>query len=264
MGIFGRQPQVTRRDRLLDRDDVFFQSKGDIALKKRVVGTEWRSLYYDDWFHSLVNSPMLRLMIVLLGSYMLLTLLFAIPFYYISKFHGCALEIDTFRDAFAYSLETTATIGYGTSDIFFDECWSPVLVIALNVCFKMVLEAFAIGVIYCRLSNPVTRSKTIIFSDKAIIRRIRGKLYFMIQLCELRKHQLVEAHIRLYAIRRDVEVLPKYIRNVDESEMYQDRGAAGLFSSSSDMTFIKKVSQKAGTCIHVCTYVHICVHLSTY
>ena len=34
-----------------------------------------------------------------------------------------------------------------------------------------------------------------------MIRRVRGKLYFMFQLCELRKHQLVEAHVRLYVFR---------------------------------------------------------------
>ena len=38
-------------------------------------------------------------------------------------------------------------------------------------------------------------------SNRAIIRRIRGKLYFMFQVCELRKMQLVEAKVRVYAVR---------------------------------------------------------------
>ena len=58
--------------------------------------------------------------------------------------------------------------------------------------------------IYCRFGRPSKRASTIILSNKAILRRISGKLYFMFQLVELRKHQLVEAQVRLYTIRRDI------------------------------------------------------------
>lgn len=39
------------------------------------------------------------------------------------------------------------------------------------------------------------------FTNSAVIRKIRGDYYFMLQVCERRKHQLVEAHVRLYAMR---------------------------------------------------------------
>lgn len=38
-----------------------------------------------------------------------------------------------------------------------------------------------------------------------MIRKIRGSYYIMFQVCERRKHQLVEAHIRLYAVRHEIE-----------------------------------------------------------
>lgn len=38
-----------------------------------------------------------------------------------------------------------------------------------------------------------------------MIRKIRGSYYLMFQVCERRKHQLVEAHIRLYAVRHEAE-----------------------------------------------------------
>jgi hypothetical protein len=38
-------------------------------------------------------------------------------------------------------------------------------------------------------------------SDKAVLRRIDGRLYFMFQICELRKRQLVEANVRLYTVK---------------------------------------------------------------
>jgi hypothetical protein len=61
------------------------------------------------------------------------------------------------------------------------------------------------GLIFTRISRPTKRARTLIFSNHAIIRRVNGKLYFMFQLAELRKHQLIEAQVRLYAIRRHVD-----------------------------------------------------------
>jgi hypothetical protein len=39
------------------------------------------------------------------------------------------------------------------------------------------------------------------FTNSSVIRKIRGDYYFMFQVCERRAHQLVEAHVRLYAMR---------------------------------------------------------------
>jgi hypothetical protein len=42
------------------------------------------------------------------------------------------------------------------------------------------------------------------FSQMGVIRKIRGHYYLMLQVCERRKHQLVEAHVRLYAVRHEM------------------------------------------------------------
>ena len=76
-------------------------------------------------------------------------------------------------------------------------------VLTLQMLVRLCSDAVTVGVIYSRLARPTTRASTILFSSCAVIRRIRGKLYFMFQLCELRKHQLLEAHVRLYAIRQE-------------------------------------------------------------
>lgn len=69
----------------------------------------------------------------------------------------------------------------------------------------MFLDAIAIGIIFQRFSRAQARANTIVLSTNACVRRIRGELYFMFQACEMRKHQLVEAHVRMYAVRHDVE-----------------------------------------------------------
>lgn len=192
--------------RLIGRDSAFHQASGNMSIKKKIKRHHWRSLYSLDLFHSLVDSPFHRIIIILITGYMLIISVFAIFYLLVSLNYGCGLDISTYGEAWVFSLETMATIGYGTPDIFFDDCSAPVVILASQVCVKLISDAMVIGVIYCRLSSPYSRASTIIFSSKAIIRRIRGKLYLMFQLCELRKKQLVNAQIRLYLVRREIDV----------------------------------------------------------
>lgn len=201
--LYHNKPPQQRR--LVDRSANFHQSNGKFFIRKRIKIVDRRTLYAGDWFHSLVNSPTPRLILILLMIYMLITFLFAIPYFLISKCYGCNMGISNFREAFVFSLETIATIGFGTEDIFFGDCILPILVLAAQVCVKLVADALTIGILYSRVARPNTRASTILFANKAVIRKIRGKRYLMFQICELRKHQLVEAHVRLYLIRHNRE-----------------------------------------------------------
>ena len=40
------------------------------------------------------------------------------------------------------------------------------------------------------------------FTDKAVIVEDKGSFHFCFQACEMRKHQLIEAHVRCYAVSR--------------------------------------------------------------
>ena len=59
------------------------------------------------------------------------------------------------------------------------------------------------------LSSPCfslsqTRSRSLIFSKQAIIKRIHGQWCFVFQVCELRKHQLVESRISCYCVQKTI------------------------------------------------------------
>lgn len=68
------------------------------------------------------------------------------------------------------------------------------------------------------------------FSHHGVIRKIRGHYYLMLQVCERRKHQLVEAHVRLYAVRHEIsnDDLPENLFQVQQMRVQQpddDNGA---------------------------------------
>ncbi|GMF65517.1 unnamed protein product [Phytophthora lilii] len=119
----------------------------------------------------------------------------------------CKLAIYSFFDGFSFSVSVLFTIGFGTNggDVFFGDCVWVQTIITLESLAGILLDALAIGIIFQRFSRAQARANTIVMSTHACVRRIRGNLYFMFQVCEMRKHQLVEAHVRMYAIRHDVE-----------------------------------------------------------
>ena len=198
-----------RKTRMTDRAGHFHQSLGKMAIKKKIKSEDWRALYAGDLYHSLVDAPTSRTVAVLMLIYMFLVMLFSVVYWVVSKaLPGSNLNINTYLEALAFSLQTMATIGYGAPDIFFGGYWLPVLVIAAQISCILVVEAVTIGVIYTRFGRHGKRASTIVMSDKAVIRRIGGKLYFMFQLVELRKHELIEAQVRLYTIRKDVAPPP--------------------------------------------------------
>lgn len=190
--------------RLLDRDGDFHQSLGRLAIRKKIRRRDWRALYAYDLFHSLVDAPTHRLIVILFVLYVSLVIFFSVVYLGVSlSWPMCNMGLATLTDAFYFSLETTATIGFGTRDVFFGDCIVPGVVLTFHMCIRLVSDSLTVGVLYSRLARPTTRASTVLFCKDAIIRRIQGSLYFMFQVVELRKHQLNEAHVRLYCVRKD-------------------------------------------------------------
>jgi hypothetical protein len=109
-------------------------------------------------------------------------------------------------DALFFSVETQATIGYSApSDIFFDDCPLVLIVITFQSVVGLFLDAALLGLLFNRVARGTPRANTILFSDRACVRKIRGRYHLMFQVCEIRKHALIEAHVRVYTVRKDVD-----------------------------------------------------------
>lgn len=81
--------------------------------------------------------------------------------------------------ALYFSLSTMATIGYGTSDYYFGECWTPFILVLLQVFSAIVFSSLAIGLLFQRMSRGQKRGRTIVFSDVAVIRKVRGRYVYV-------------------------------------------------------------------------------------
>ena len=90
----------------------------------------------------------------------------------------CVYGVDTFTAAFLFSIETQVTIGYGTRAIT-DKCPEAILLLLIQSILGSIVDAFMVGCMFVKISQPKKRTETIVFSKNAVICTRDGKLTFM-------------------------------------------------------------------------------------
>ncbi|KDO34554.1 hypothetical protein SPRG_18926 [Saprolegnia parasitica CBS 223.65] len=188
-GSIQTKSYASTQPRLIDRGGVFraagrpsYATQGIYNIQR--TGGNWRKIYWDDLFHTVINTRTDRIICGIFLTYALVIFVFAVAYRHVSLTDEvCNVGVSTLMEAYIFSVETIMTIGYGapTNDIFYGGCGSMALLLTLE-----------------------RRANSIIFTQSAVIRKIRGQYYFMFQVCERRKHQLLEAHVRCYAVRHDI------------------------------------------------------------
>ena len=70
------------------------------------------------------------------------------------------------------------------------------------------------GIIFAKFTVPRARGETIVYSKNAVITIRNGALYLLCRVSDLRKSSLLEAHIRMLFVKKEVteegEVIPYY------------------------------------------------------
>ncbi|KAJ8603141.1 hypothetical protein CTAYLR_004603 [Chrysophaeum taylorii] len=199
-GLFFHDEKVRwTPSRILLRDAYDHQSMGRWNIKR--VGGYWVSMYLDDWFNTIVHLPFARLLVVMCLFYIVIVSIFAVA--YLSFAEQCGMDFADALEAYYFSLETMATIGYGTKDYFFGHCWEPLVLINLQVTASLVVESLYFGIIFHRLTRGRKRTNTVLFSDKAVVRRVADAYYLIFQVCEMRRHHLLDARVRVFAVRHE-------------------------------------------------------------
>jgi len=204
--------------RLLDRDNAFHQCSGRLHISQHASGrtaAEIIGLYGDDWFHVMLSFATWQLMLIMLLIYTVNLLMFAALYMAVDRpGQDCGIasapsEAVSFQTAFAFSLITSSTIGYGfpaSGDPFFQDCVSLVVVVYFQVIISLAINALVVGLVLQRLGRADSRSHQVLFSNKACIRCIHGHFYFMFQVYDLdRRHPVVEAHVRTYAVFHETD-----------------------------------------------------------
>ena len=235
--------------RMLDRNGVFHQSRGHWGVQIFRKGIRLRPCtarhhknMWEDWFYNLSYKNTMSLTLILVATYAAIIVAFAYIYLGVSvlgakyeshedgtKTHHtyCGMDISNHMEALYFSLSTMTTVGYGVSDYYFGDCWSPwALVLCQSIC-AIFFQAVAIGLLLNRVARGQKRGRTVIFSDKAVVRHVNGVPYFMFRIGELRRHQLIDASAHAYCIRHERYPTGKSTSQQQQQQQEQEQEQQG-------------------------------------
>jgi inward rectifier potassium channel len=147
-----------------------------------------------DVYHSILTASWLRFFAIIAALYVLFNLAFAAL--YLIDAHAIAnARPGSFADAFFFSVQTMATIGYGQ---LYPQTLYGNLVVSLEVLLGMSSLALATGVIFARFSRPTAR---VLFSAVATVAPYDGVPTLMFRAGNQRRNQILEAEVGVALLR---------------------------------------------------------------
>ncbi|GLC59523.1 hypothetical protein PLESTB_001496500 [Pleodorina starrii] len=186
-----RDEQGRRRFRLLDKGRA---GKGIVRFGLPAGG--WY-LYWSDIFHTLLNMPRHRFLLVFFCVYLTEYLLFALL--YLTQPGRCVGGTMKFPHAMWFSVQTAATLGYTGLMQPNPDCPSVNMLVILQVITAALIDYCMMGLVFARFASPNKRSFTIRFSSTAVLfqRPEDGLWCLSFRLANIRKHSLINPQISL-------------------------------------------------------------------
>src|SRR6478672_84588 len=158
-------------------------------VKLNVEKFDWR-----DTYHLILTLSWPGFAGFVFGIYLLINVVFAAL--YMLEAHAVAeMAPGSFFDAFFFSVETLATVGYGH---MYPETFYGHLITMLEIMVGMFGLAVITGLIFVRFSRPTARMH---FSKVAVIAPFDGVPTLMIRVANLRHQAMVEPEFRMLLLR---------------------------------------------------------------
>jgi inward rectifier potassium channel len=178
-----RHPKISHHSRLVQRE----------GRRTKIYRNGIRRLEGKDFYVSTISSSWPKLIFGIVVLYFATNSLFA-SLYLIQ--HGSIenAHSHSFTDAFFFSVQTLATIGYGKMA---PATMYANILVAIEALVGLGGLAIATGVIFSKISRPSAR---VLFGNVALISKYKGKNCFMFRLGNLRSGQVADPMIKAVLI----------------------------------------------------------------
>ncbi|XP_071248566.1 G protein-activated inward rectifier potassium channel 1 [Salvelinus alpinus] len=216
---FGEDYEVvnTKRDTTVSapvkrKRQRFVEKNGRCNVQHGNLGGE-TSRYISDLFTTLVDLKWRWNLLIFILTYTVAWLVMASMWWIIAYIRGdikpqghdssytpCVANVYNFPSAFLFFIETEATIGYGYRYIT-EKCPEGILLFLFQSLLGSIVDAFLIGCMFIKMSQPKKRAETLMFSQDAVISQRDGKLCLMFRVGNLRNSHMVSAQIRCKLIK---------------------------------------------------------------
>ncbi|KAJ8037051.1 ATP-sensitive inward rectifier potassium channel 12 [Holothuria leucospilota] len=115
------------------------------------------------------------------------------------EWEPCVANVENFKGAFLFSVETQTTIGYGFRSVT-EACWMGGFLVVLQSVFSCLVDVVMTGCIFVKLARPKKRAATITFSENATIAKRGGKRCLMFRVGNVRQSHMYDVKIRAHLV----------------------------------------------------------------
>lgn len=178
-----------------------------------------RRAWFGDFYHLALRTPWWCFLLGAALLYLVTNAVFAI-LYLIEPGAIANARPGSFWDAFFFSVETIATVGYGQ---MYPATLYANLVMTLETLVGMMLVALATGIIFARFSRPTAR---ILFSRVAVIGPYNGRPTLSLRLANQRRNQIRRAEVELHLLRDEETTEGIMIRRFYDLKLLRHRSPA--------------------------------------
>ncbi len=179
--------------------DIVSNRRYDV-VRKGIAQTKWR-----DHYHLLLTLDWPQFFALTVASYVATNALFAL-LYLAGGDSIKNARPGSFLDAFFFSVQTMATIGYGA--MYPSTDYANVLV-SIEALIGLLGVAMGTGLMFARFSRPTAR---VLFSGVAVIAPHNGVPALMLRVANERRNQILEAQIGLSLLRDEVTAEGHFMR----------------------------------------------------
>ncbi len=167
------------------------------GMARPLVTLGLRSRPLTDLYHFLLTSSWRRLFLLVLGLYLGVNTLFALAYLALGPGAIENARPGSFADAFFFSVQTLATVGYGKMD---PASAGANVVSTAEIFTGMLGLAVVTGLVFAKFSRPTAR---VVFSEVAVVAPFEGVPSLMFRMANARASQIVEATVSVVLVRTE-------------------------------------------------------------
>lgn len=189
---------------------------------QRVLAVGLRRAPLADLYHSLITWSWARLFASMGVAYVAVISAFALVYLALGDGAIEHARLESFEDAFFFSFQTMATIGYGH---MVPKSTAANLVSVVQVMIGLAGTAVSTGLVFAKFARPTAR---VLFSRVAVVTAFDGQPALLFRVANERANQIVEAQLNVALLLDEVTAEGEHVRRAYDLALRRDRSL--LFS----------------------------------
>jgi inward rectifier potassium channel len=186
---------------------------------RRVTLLGARKYDFTDLYHLILTLSWWQFFVAVFLFYLAVNALFALVFL-ASPGSVKNAAAGSFADAFFFSIETLATVGYG---YMYPSTTYGHTVASIEILVGITIFAVVTGLVFARFSRPTAR---VIFSRNVVIDRFNGEPTLMLRVANQRRNQILEASANVSLVRDETTAEGQPFRRFYDLPLVRGRSPA--------------------------------------